>query len=309
MKAIKEAKAQARILKTFMAEQGVNLAHGVALEAVARLAHHKNWATYLVALTAADALVKTLDDVAGWPTYVFFFDEREEGGYREQLFVLPQGVTLEDRERHERWGPFLTDGAEPVPDGFALSDKVVATKVYSTAPSVDKYGLPHYADEDKAPAFFREDLHCAALDGMDVSFTDTGDDSSSRYWFEARVHPEVAKLLDTAFAPVPLAATLDKDAPPSDDQLVTQAYRIVFERAFAHQGGASVADIMDALAACKSPQVTSQAWLRTKLGDQVLLQDVHANVSCPRLLNFFKEVAKDEFENLLMARSRARNGK
>jgi hypothetical protein len=43
------AKAQARVLKTFLAERGIELSHGLALEGAARLSGHKNWATLVAA--------------------------------------------------------------------------------------------------------------------------------------------------------------------------------------------------------------------------------------------------------------------
>ena len=47
-----EAKARARILKKFLAEHGIQLAHGLTLEAVARMEYHKNWATFIAASNA-----------------------------------------------------------------------------------------------------------------------------------------------------------------------------------------------------------------------------------------------------------------
>jgi hypothetical protein len=299
MMTIKEAKANARILKTFMEEHGTTLAYGVYLEAVARLAHHKNWATFLVAANAVESLVKTFDEVASWPTFVFFYDEREENDLAEALYVLPQGVTLSDRARQERHGPFATHGALEVPDGFTLSDKTVATRVYSTAPSVDKYGLPHYADEDKAASFFREDLRCAAITAMDVSFTDTGDDSSSRYWFEARVHPDLAKTLDAHFGqPAPEAQAA---APVTDAELVEAAYSSAFAEVFVDVQGQSVKRVMDCLTlGAPSKNVAASAWLSLKLKVDIELEPPFAHLNCQELISVLRKKAMPVYDDMLL---------
>lgn len=302
MMTIKEAKANARILKTFMEEQGTTLAYSVYLEAVARLAHHKNWATYLVAANAVEALVKTIDDVAGWPTFVFCFDERDENDLAEALYVLPAGVTLADRNRQERHGPFDTRGSIEVPDGFTLSDKTVATKVYSTAPSVDRYGLPDFADEDKAPGFFREDLHCAAITAMDVSFTDTGDDSSTRYWFEARVHPEVAKVLEAHFknAPQVEGAVEANFATMTETERCDAALQIACEEVFADLGGMSGTGVMAGLTHRPSAQVSASARLRLCTTAHFELYPGYENLSCQSLLGVIREKAREAYDDMLL---------
>jgi len=296
MMTITAAKASARILKTFLGEHGVDLPHGVCLEAVARQAHYKNWATYLVDANATEALVKTSEQVQGWPKYVFFFDESEETNYGEALFVLPRGASLDDTERCDSWGPFLTHGAKQLPEDFELSDQTVASKVYSTAPSVDKYGLPHYADEDKAPAFFREDLQCAALTHVEVDFTDTGDDSASRYWFEAYVHPDVARGIEALF---PQPAPVSQAAPA--ETVETRAYSIVFKRVFASVGAETVESIMCFLQSRSSTNYMAEPWLRTQFNGDVTLHSHYAGYTCKKLFETLRKAAKVEYENLVLA--------
>ena len=84
----------------------------------------------------------------------------------------------------------------PIREGdFKLADDVVVTSVHSLLPRIDKYGLPSYANECEAAKFFREGYGLAAVDDLEVSFKDTGEDGGSRIWFEARVHPDTAAKL------------------------------------------------------------------------------------------------------------------
>jgi hypothetical protein len=305
MMSIKEAKANARILKTFMEEQGTSLAYSVYLEAVARMAHHKNWATFLVAANAVESLVKSFDEVVAWPKFVFFFDEREENDFKEALYVLPAGVSLSDAARHERHGPFLTHGAFEVPEGFKFSDKTVAVRVYSTAPSVDRYGMPHYADEDKAAAFFREDLGCAAIDAMDVSFTDTGDDSSSRYWFEAHVHPEVAVKLGAYLAAVtePSAPVSPPKTSPtmSEVEMVETAYTSAIADLFVSVAGQTVRSLMDALdQGSKSFKGSGESWLATSLQAAIEVEPEYRHLGCKGLMAELRKKARPVYDDLLL---------
>lgn len=303
MMTIKEAKANARILQSFMAEQGTTLPYGVYLEAVARLARHKNWATYLVEANAVEALVKTIDDVTDWPTFVLFFDECEENGYREALYVLPLGVTLDDQDRCERHGPFDTRGALEVPEGFKLSDKTVAMRVYSVAPSVDKYGLPHYADEDKAAEFFREDLRCAAISAMDVSFTDSGDDSSSRFWFEARVHPDLAAALGShrALSAPEAVQVPSASAPLTERERIEVAYSSAFADVFESVAGRSVDTVVECLTrGAKTEGVPAAAWLRMTLKSAVVVEKAYEALNCRQLMAELRTRATLVYDDLLL---------
>lgn len=186
---INEAKAKARILAKYLRSQGLQLPHATSLEAVARLEHFKDWATYLAEANRAAALDRSHADVAGWPSYVFFFHEDDD--CVERLYRLPEGVHM----RVDRWRAVDTEGAVEVPADFVLDARVVVTDVHSTVPSIDKYGLPWFADEDKAHAWFREEIGCATTTPLEVSLRDTGDDSAAQYWFEARVDPAYAQDL------------------------------------------------------------------------------------------------------------------
>lgn len=193
MLSIKEAKAQARVLKTFLTEHEVTLPHGICLEAIARLMQQKNWATYLVQANAAQALFGDLELVRNWPVFVFYFDE-DEDTQEEKLCVLPAGALLSERGRTSYYGVDCKDG-RPVPEGFKLGAKTVVRDVHAQVPAIDKYGLPWFGDEEAAAEGFRAELHCAALDFVEVSLRDTGDDSGSRFWFEAYVAPDLAEFL------------------------------------------------------------------------------------------------------------------
>jgi hypothetical protein len=184
-----EAKARARILKTFLAEQGINLTHGLMLEAVARMERHKNWATFLALESAEKAYLKSEEEISGWPVRVFTFDD-------DELFeVLPAGVTLADAARYDAWGLFDNTGAMPVPESFKFNLDVVVQAIRAETPATDEYGTPDFADEDYANKALREDFNLAAIADLDITLHDRGDDGGTQAWFEARVSPAMAKLL------------------------------------------------------------------------------------------------------------------
>ncbi len=193
MSLIKTAKQDARILKAYLKKQGITLPQSHALEAIARLAHHRNWATLVGASKAASRLAPAFASIASWPLFVFSIDEDEET-LKEVIYVLPAGTLLEDDSRYSPYGILQDEDSRPVPQGCARAALVV-TSVYSVLPRIDKYGLPSYADESRAAGFFRE-YGFAAIEEPEVNFRDLGDDSASRIWFEARVHPDTAKMLE-----------------------------------------------------------------------------------------------------------------
>ena len=186
---IDEAKSRARILCKYLRAQGLGGNHGQCLEAVARMEHFHDWATYLAAANHEAGYERKFTDVQDWPSYVFYY--REDDDCVNRLYHLPKGVGI----RIDRWGDVAQTGAVEAPQDFMLDQRVVVTQVFSHVPAIDKYGLPWFADENKAHGFFREELGCATLSTMEVAIHDTGDDSSARYWFEARVHPEYADSL------------------------------------------------------------------------------------------------------------------
>lgn len=186
---INEAKAKAKILAKYLRSQGVQLPHAASLEAVARLEHFKDWATYLAEANREAALERKHADVANWPSYVFFF--REDDDCVERLYRLPEG----ERITVNRWRQANTENAVETPKGFVLDARVVVTDVHSTVPAVDKYGLPWFADDNKAHDWFREEIGCATTVPLEVTLHDTGDDSAAQYWFEAKVDPDYARDL------------------------------------------------------------------------------------------------------------------
>jgi hypothetical protein len=155
--------------------------------------------------------------VAKWKRFVFCIDEVGERG-EEQWFFLPAGTSLADQTRYDRWGGFKDTDRVLVPKGLERGARVVAIGVYSLVPKVGKYGLPWFAHTDLAADGFRDEIQVAALKDLDVQFRDMGDDGGSRYWFEARVHPDVTEALLrrqgmlTAFADTFADAGTDADA-------------------------------------------------------------------------------------------------
>jgi hypothetical protein len=196
---IDTAKRNARVLKAFLKEHNIALAHGLALEATARIAGHRNWATLLATDATEARLSPTLAAVQAWPSYVFFLYE-DEDTLEEALYFLPKGATLSDDNQFDRFGAVCTDHKIMAPESFLLDSDTVVTDVHSFIPRVDKYGLPWYANDDLAARFFRESLGCAAIDTLSVTLRETGDDSAAQYWFEARVNPSLVHLLEQAEA-------------------------------------------------------------------------------------------------------------
>lgn len=184
-----DAKARARILKTFLAEHGVNLSHGLMLEAVARMEHHKNWATFVAASTTEAALVKTAPQLAGWPLRVFFFDEDDA------LHVLPEGASFADAARYDDWSLFQDTDAVRAPETFVFGPQVAIQAVLAELPDVEQYGLPDSANDAVAAQWLRTRYGVAVTNTLDVTVHDRGDDGATRIWFEARVEPRYAAQL------------------------------------------------------------------------------------------------------------------
>lgn len=197
--AIKEAKAQAGVLRRFLSREGIAVSQAMALEAVARLAHQKNWATLVAQDKLASQLLRKEAEVKDWPVFVLYFDE-DEDTLEEALRVLPPGATLDNRWLG-KYQTVDTSAGVVAPDGFYLDPRVVVRAVHSQVPSVSKYGLPPYADEngDIARTWFHEELGCATLDSLSLTLRDTRDDSAERYWFEAYIEPTYARQLEALF--------------------------------------------------------------------------------------------------------------
>lgn len=293
MISIKEAKSRSRVLQTFLKEQSVELPYGVVLEAIARLEQHKNWATFLVAANQVDDQVKTLEEIKYWPRFVLFFDERSENSFDEVLFVLPNGTTLENAEMVGYGGRIDDDMGVPVPDGFTLNSKVVVTAVTSSVPEIAKYGMPSFSDE-RAAAYFREELGCAAIDNMETDVTDTGDSSSAKYWFEVRVEPAYAQhLLNLLGSPVP-----EKAPPLSDEELTEAAYQKVFLRVFTDTNDQPVTSIMNALQRGTGIATNAEYFLQQKVDPLIVLNGPYELLEVKVLLNRLKALAKTEYEKM-----------
>jgi hypothetical protein len=250
-----EAKARARILKTFLAEQGVNLSHGLMLEAVARMERHKNWATFLAAESADKAYLKTEAEVANWPIRVFTFDNDEE------FRVLPAGVTLADASRYDTWRLFDNTGTVPVPEVFKFNSDVVVQAIRAETPATDEYGIPDFADEDYANKALREDFNLGAIAELDITLHDRGDDGATVAWFEARVSPAMARLLPAA-----------EEQPATPATLTAQAWQAAFDEVFEDAGGFDIEIVMNALnGAAQIPHLctrSAEQYLRNFFGSE-----------------------------------------
>jgi len=284
----KEAKNRARILKTFLAEQGVNLSHGVLLEAVARTEHHKNWATFLAASNAQQKLSPSAADVASWPVFVFGLDDEDC-----ITTVFPQGGL--DTLMKNQWGQALNTQAQPIPSGFVLDENVVIQAVRAEIPSVDEYGLPGLADESSAPAWLREEFGVAVIEPLDITVHDRGDDGMGCFWVEARVHPDYAKQLP-AKAPAKNTA----------EDLESQAWRKVFLRVFTDDGGVSVDTVMTALQRGLSSPVTrvvnGERYLQSTVNGHIALNGPYEWLSCGELFIRLKALAKSEFDRIALTK-------
>jgi hypothetical protein len=190
---IEEAKSRAKILGKYFKGLEIPLTHAACLEAVARTEHFKDWATYLAEANREASFERSFDDIRDWPRYVFHIEADDD--YVDHLYVLPRG----SRVQVDRFGVSQAGATILAPAGFVLDPRVVVTDVHSLVPTIDEYGLPWFADEDKAHAYFHEELGCATTPALAVTLRDTGDDSAARFWFEARVDPEYAKQLESAF--------------------------------------------------------------------------------------------------------------
>jgi hypothetical protein len=192
--AMAKAKRDARILKVFLKENGIAISRQIALEATSRLKGYRDWAALRAAAQAASQLAPDPDSVANWVRFVFCIEEVEDNS-QEAWFYLPAGTSLKDKGRYTRLGLFKDHDRVLVPQPIDKGACVVATMVYSLVPNVGKYGLPWFARDDLAAAWFREEIGIAALDDVHVQYRDMGNDGGSRYWFEARVHPSLAEAL------------------------------------------------------------------------------------------------------------------
>lgn len=192
--ALKKAKRDARNLTGFLKSRGIEVTRDLCLEAAARLRGYRSWTALRSAAEAAAQLAPPPTAVAKWNRFVFRIDQVGEHS-EEQWFFLPAGISLADQSRYDRWGVFKDTDRVLVPKGLERGARVVVMGVYSLVPNVGKYGLPWFAHTDLAAAWFRDEIQVAALKDLDVQFRDMGDDSGSQYWFEARVHPDLAEAL------------------------------------------------------------------------------------------------------------------
>lgn len=282
-----EAKARARILKKFLAEHGIQLAHGLTLEAVARMEHHKNWATLIAASNAEAALFVNAQDVSAWPMRVFRLDD-------DGLQVLPAGVSLSDADRFDAWGLFSDTDATTVPEGFTFGADVAVQRVYSEVPSIGAYGLPDCANDHAAAGWLRETYGVAVVEPLEVSVHDTGADGLVITWVEARLSPQALSRLLPQETAVPVA---DPEA---------EAWRRILARVFADDGGQPAARIMEALHKTIRSEVlrgaTAEPWLQRNVHEYITLNGPYDVLSCGELFNRLKALAKTEYERLVLSK-------
>lgn len=191
-------KQDAGILRSYLKSQGITVSASQALEALSRVRRYRNWATLLADSTKKEKLSPSLKSVRDWPLYVFTIDDDlDSDSCEEMLYVLPAGVRLDDDDRYiYRSGVFNDEDRVMLPWKQVSREHIVVTEVQSVLPRIDKYGMPDYAVENSAGEYFRSLGFACIAEEPEVTFYDLGDDSGSRFWFEAKVHPELAELIE-----------------------------------------------------------------------------------------------------------------
>ena len=117
MSSIKAAKQDARVLRKYLNSQNITLSQSQTLEAVARLAKHRNWATFVANQRALAKLSPSRVQIENWPVFVFALDEDEET-LTEGLYVLPFGTRIDDESRYLRWGLFDDSDREALSEEY-----------------------------------------------------------------------------------------------------------------------------------------------------------------------------------------------
>ena len=277
MTTIIKAKKDARILAAYLKTQGITVGNSIALEAIARVARHRNWATLVAAATREADLAPTAQSLQGSPSYVFIFEEDEN--CQETLYFLPRGSHLSDLERWTRYGEVRSeDRIEAL--GITLSPDMAVTSVHSLVPSIDEYGLPWHANAELSARWFREQLKIAAIDHPETTVRNTGDDSGARYWFEACV-----------------TSTLEEQL------LAAEAFQRVVCRVFKDTGGCCLdalrSTLQQAAAATASMNGdNAQQFLRKELSGKITLQPREAKLDPLGFKVVLQQLVTEEIEIL-----------
>lgn len=67
----------------------------------------------------------------------------------------------------------------------------VVTAVHIECPSISKYGVPYYGDEESAPVRIAKNFSMKVLKNLDISIHDRGDDGGTTVFFEVRAPQSV----------------------------------------------------------------------------------------------------------------------
>jgi hypothetical protein len=257
-----------KLLRDAFQLKNVDYTLGEAYNLYARLQGFKNWAHFrkhTPAVTAAPFETRvTEDQIAGWPKWVMTTSYNEATG-DEVLGFLPFGCDLDNR--YHRYGSLLSDGFAELAVGLRVAGKfqelddsnrashLVLTEVHSRTPSIEKYGLPTYANDREVEDWAVDEMGWGVLVGTQggcqiaTSVQDSGDDSSGRYWAVLAVHPDVHVELvgQVRQAKGHWRFVRPDDTPVIDEDAVEAAVRKLFNSVFSDCNGASAGQLMENL--------------------------------------------------------------
>jgi hypothetical protein len=230
-------KAAVKLIRDAFTQAGADCSTKVAYNLLAQVEGFKNWDHAKSVLTAgvsvpkvAPQVGKLSSEIQGWPVFVLYMAYSEDD-FDEQIWAMPYGSTLEGtRAPRGSFYPFIETGSKQIPEDLfgtvsnADMDAVrmrsfVLTKVFSTVPEMDKYGIPWFANEALITKWATQEMgwnylasdHCAnrSESKVEVSFCDTGDASGALWWAEVAVEPALAKRLMKLLAAIPDSEAAD----------------------------------------------------------------------------------------------------
>lgn len=259
-----------KLLRDAFQLKNVDYTLGEAYNLYARLQGFKNWAHFrkhMPATMAAPFEIRaTPDQIANWPKWVITTEYDETTGDEVSGF-LPFGCNLDNR--YHRYGSLLSDGFAKLVTGLRVAGKfqelddsnrashLVLTEVHSRTPSIEKYGLPTYANDREVEDWAVDEMGWGVLVSpgplgscqITTSVHDSGDDSSGRYWAVLAVHPDVhAELVDQARRDKGHWRFVRPDTKPATvEDAVEAAVRKLFNSVFSDCNGASAGQLLETL--------------------------------------------------------------
>ncbi len=225
------------LIGDLFASKGVKVQTKEAYELLAKLWGYRDWATFRAANpkksprdnsrqeafpeSREPTLEKRLAslpyghlraDIETWPTWVLVNDTDLCGV--ETLKVLPFGATFANRAARQFGCAVLRDDdaveltvgiTDPQVARPSWQDLVAVTALMCTYPDANENGIPMFANEREVAPWLKDTIgwgYLADTQGnclVDITASDTGDDSWERWWVEVRVHPDVHARLLTQF--------------------------------------------------------------------------------------------------------------